>query len=71
MGDVNVCTTSGVALLRVPKESSDEQGFDVGVLLPRELTLVPKPFSEWLCVAGGLQAEAPGSPVPALLGVTA
>lgn len=61
--------TSGVALLRVSKESSNDKGFDVGDFLPSELTLIPKPFSEWLCMAGGLRAKAPGSPVLALLGL--
>lgn len=61
--------TSVVALLKIPKEFSEEQGFDFGVFLRREPTLVPKPCSEWLCLAGGLRAGAPASPVGALLRV--
>lgn len=67
---VNVCMISAVTLFQIPKEFSDEQGFDFGAFLPRELALVPEPCSEWLCLASGLKAEAPGSPVLALLGVT-
>lgn len=66
----NVCLMSVVTLLKIRKEFSDQQGFDFGVFLPRELTLVPQPCSERLRLADGLQAEAPGSPVLALLGVT-
>lgn len=67
---VNLCVMSVVALLRAPKEFSDEQVFDFGVLLSRELTLSPEPCCKWLCLAIGEQAEVPGSPVPALLGVS-
>lgn len=60
---MNVCMVPVATLLRIPKDSSGEQGFDFGVLLSRKLTFGP----ELALSDPGWQV---GQAVPALLGVT-